>query len=95
MSFDRMKEGIGKNIIRRGCFALPVNIFSAFRFSYGKHRGVAHALASEKGYQRLAAFFSDPKSGTGERWYFRRQSNHIILESRDIFTRNYTDSHDQ
>ena len=61
-----MKEGIGKNIIRRGCFALPVNIFSAFRFSYGKHRGVAHAaLASEKGYQRLAAFFSDPKMVQG------------------------------
>ena len=44
----------------------------SFRFSYGKHpASLLVATASQKGYQRLAAFFSDhPKilwSSTGER----------------------------
>ena len=43
----------------------------SFRFSYGKHPASLVATASQKGYQRLAAFFSDhPKilwSCTGER----------------------------
>ena len=31
----------------------------SFRFSYGKHPASLVATASQKGYQRLAAFFSD------------------------------------
>ena len=67
---ERIERGIGKNIIRARGFALPVNIFSAFGFLMVNIQLFSGSF-SQKGYQRLAAFFSDhPKilwRSTGER----------------------------